>query len=224
MVKILKAPVVEIFQSVQGEGETLGVPSVFVRFYGCNLRCSYCDTPYAVDKEKNKAKEMTPDEVIDEIFKYDLTNIVFTGGEPMLYKRFINNTIKKLPVIYTVEIETNGTISPFPLNFLRDIKFNVSPKLSNSGVKRSQRIKHLSLSTFPYNKTVFKFVVSTIEDVNEVLKLKNKHNFKIYLMPEGIDRKTIIKNSKFVIEQCLKHNLNYSPREHIMIWNKKRGI
>jgi len=219
-----KAPIVEIFESIQAEGPSLGKPSVFVRFFGCNLRCCYCDTPYAVDKEKDKVKQMTAKEVIKEITKYKSKNIVFTGGEPMLYQNFIKKVLDGISISTPVEIETNGTIPVKDDFFVYVSQFNVSPKLTNSGIKFSQRIKHDALKTFPPNKSIFKFVINTISDVNEVLKLIYVYELKTYLMPEGTDRKTLIKNSKFVVEQCIKNNLNFSPREHIMIWGKKRGI
>ena len=72
----------EIFFSIQGEGRRAGVVSVFVRLAGCDLRCKWCDTPYALDSEKGTL--LSVEEVVSRIEKYDCREVVVTGGEPLL--------------------------------------------------------------------------------------------------------------------------------------------
>ncbi|MDL2246018.1 7-carboxy-7-deazaguanine synthase QueE [Methanobrevibacter sp. OttesenSCG-928-K11] len=106
----MKAPIVEIFSSIQGEGLFIGKRQIFVRFAGCNLNCTYCDTE--ISKSKNSGSILTVDDVIkkiEELVSPDLHSISFTGGEPSLYYDFINEIIKKID--YKTMLETNGTLT-----------------------------------------------------------------------------------------------------------------
>lgn len=111
--------VCEIFYSIQGEGLLQGLPVVFIRLAGCNLRCDFCDTKYAW--EKGKKKELK--EIMKQIGKYPVKRVCITGGEPFLQKLSpLVDVLKKKK--YYVSIETNGTI-------WQDIKIDwltVSPK------------------------------------------------------------------------------------------------
>ena len=93
----------EIFYSIQGEGCRTGVPSVFIRFSGCNLRCEFCDTDH------ESGKMMSDEEIINEVKKYSASQIVLTGGEPSLfiYGAFIRSLKESTGL--PVTIETNGT-------------------------------------------------------------------------------------------------------------------
>ncbi len=153
-------PVIEMFHSIQGEGKFMGVPTIFVRVSGCNLRCvfknSRCDTPYS-SFNPEKSKYNTIDVVVSEFLKLHTefpktSHIVITGGEPMLYQKGISEFLLKVSKSftledknkqYTVTIETNGTISPDVLtnNYIEqpyglinvfNLFFSISPKLSTS--------------------------------------------------------------------------------------------
>ena len=105
----MKAPIIEIFSSFQGEGLLIGQRQIFVRFAGCNLNCNYCDTNDS--KSEKSGKLMTPQQVTDEINKLltpDCRSISFTGGEPSLYPDFINE-VSKLTEL-NIMLETNGTL------------------------------------------------------------------------------------------------------------------
>ncbi|WP_409200417.1 7-carboxy-7-deazaguanine synthase QueE [Methanobrevibacter sp. DSM 116169] len=105
----MKAPIIEIFSSIQGEGLLIGKRQIFIRFAGCNLNCSYCDTEDS--KKVGNTSLLTVDEVIEKIEKLysdDLHSISLTGGEPSLYFEFINELIKKID--YKIMLETNGTL------------------------------------------------------------------------------------------------------------------
>ena len=105
----MKAPIIEIFSSFQGEGVLIGQRQIFVRFAGCNLNCSYCDTKNSISK--NEGILMTPAQVvskIESILTPDCHTISFTGGEPSLYPEFINE-VSKLTNL-DIMLETNGTL------------------------------------------------------------------------------------------------------------------
>ena len=105
----MKAPIIEIFSSFQGEGVLIGQRQIFVRFAGCNLNCAYCDTKNSISKKEGTL--MTPEEVvskIESILTPDCHTISFTGGEPSLYPEFINEVSKLTDL--DIMLETNGTL------------------------------------------------------------------------------------------------------------------
>ena len=105
----MKAPIIEIFSSFQGEGLLIGERQIFVRFAGCNLNCNYCDTDDS--KSERSGTLMTPQEVTEEINRLltpDCKTISFTGGEPSLYPDFISEVSKNFNL--NIMLETNGTL------------------------------------------------------------------------------------------------------------------
>jgi len=96
----------EIFYSIQGEGQWMGLPNIFIRTMGCNLRCSYCDTTYAY----HEGKPLSITEIIDHISTYDCKKICITGGEPLLQKHLINLIHRLSDLHYEILIETNGSL------------------------------------------------------------------------------------------------------------------
>ncbi len=186
-----------------------------------------CDTPYSV-VDGDKAEEYSIRKIVKTIKRLGCKHIVFTGGEPTLYQSFIIEVMKKLPK-YTSEIESNGTI-PISEEFGKIIDiFNLSIKLKSSNqlnkVYDKLRINYDSINTFPENKSFFKFVVTGKKDMDEILDLHLRYiNIPVYLMPEGTTRETIIENSQTTVELCMKFNFIFCPREHIIIWNNKKGV
>lgn len=232
----ITGPISEVFLSVQGEGQSLGIPVTFVRFFGCNLRCQFkgknCDTSYAVLKGNKKL--MTVKQVYDKIKKLDQHRIIFTGGEPMLYQSFILDFIKyanqKKKDYYIFEVETNGTLPVYyHLRQLIDV-FNVSIKLKSSNqeteIYEHRRINYTNLKTYPTIKTNFKFVISNEkQDKKEIYEiLEHILPSCVYLMPEGCTREEVLKNSIKVVNMCIRNGFYFSPREHINIWNMKKGV
>ena len=130
----------EIFLSIQGESFSSGFPTIFVRFTGCNLRCSYCDTTYSY----NEGIEMSPEEILEEIKKLHYNRVCLTGGEPLLQK-----DIKKLLKIldgFTVTIETNGSIKLNSLGLSnRKHSFVMDIKTPSSGCSEEMVLENLEL-------------------------------------------------------------------------------
>jgi 7-carboxy-7-deazaguanine synthase len=200
--------ITEIFYSFQGEGRMAGMPCIFVRFFGCNLDCNFCDSKYST--KGNDFKEMTVKEVVEKIKKYDSKYIVFTGGEPALYQKEINEIIKQLGNLYYYAIETNGSIEiTTPIDYIV-----ISPKLSNSGNKPYKLAKQRINARIDY-----KFVVKDKTDIKEIEDLNL--DYFIYIMPEGITRESQL-NCDWLIEECKKHNWIFSPRLHILYYNNQR--
>lgn len=215
----------EIFYSIQGEGRNIGKPSIFIRTAGCNLRCAFCDTKYTWDIKE--AKEMTTEQLVEAIKKYNCKHIVITGGEPLMWKGEIDELIFQLKD-YTFEIETNGTIAinRFSVFDRSHIQINVSPKLENSGNATGMRLNYEALQIFAeIPNVIFKFVVDDEKDIFEILKIIEVHkipNDKVYLMPEGvIDDK---EKAQMIIELCKTYQFNFCPRLHIQVYGNQRGI
>jgi 7-carboxy-7-deazaguanine synthase len=233
--KILVAPICEIFSSIQGEGKNIGVPSVFIRFFGCTLRCNFngqsCDTPYAVmDGECNN---MTVDEVVTAVISHRPTNIVFTGGEPTIHQEFIYESIEKLKETkgknyYIFEMETNGTVAiRHKLGLLLDwCNISIKLKSSNQDLKyEKKRINHDALHSFIKGRCCFKFVINSEYDLAEILMLQEKYpGVPIYVMPEGITKEDILLHSDNVVQLAMANNFIFTTRLHILLWQGMRGV
>ncbi len=111
----------EIFLSIEGEGKRAGLPAVFVRFFGCNCACTYCDSVYAC--KGDDYKEMSIDEIIEEIDKYQCNNVTATGGEPLIHLEINEFLTRLIDEGYDINVETNGTIKPI-LRATNDLKDN----------------------------------------------------------------------------------------------------
>lgn len=226
----------EIFYSIQGEGELTGVPSVFVRLSGCNLRCGWCDTPYA--SWKPEGKNLSVKDVLKKINSCPSRFCVITGGEPLLSKEVWQLCRDLRRQGKHITIETNGTISPegIPCDLA-----SLSPKLSNSepaGKENAElrkthnriRIQPEALKNWlaKYNFQL-KFVVSSEKDIRETKALLRKLSSKIppekiLLMPEGRKKKDIASKDMLIVNICKKYGYRYCRRVHIDLFGDKKGV
>ena len=154
-------------------------------------------------------------------------HVVLTGGEPMLQQRLLPDLISRLRDLGFgfFEIETNGTILP-SAEMLKGIDWwNCSPKLSNNGGTPEENFVAGALSAIAETeKADFKFVVKTKTDIEEILHRFMEHlpAERVMLMPEGATREELIRNTPWVIEQCLSNGFRFSPRLHILAWDNER--
>jgi 7-carboxy-7-deazaguanine synthase len=234
-------PVSEVFYSIQGEGQTMGVLAVFLRLGGCNLLCEsknwVCDTLEVWRKSKaTEFKDILNEEMIDAIISKK-AHLVFTGGEPLLHQAQIIEYLNWFEKVYqflpTIEIETNGTINPdlYFINY-HDIYFNISPKLSTAGEQNHRNVRInpdvlIGLSFASHNvKPIFKFVISCAEDIKELeddfLQYLDKR--KVVLMPAGSSVDELHETRQMVIDLCKTKGFRFSDRLHIVAWNKKTGV
>ena len=240
-----KLAVSEVFYSIQGEGATMGKPSVFVRLGGCNLMCGgmgtqfdgelhngatwRCDTVEVWMRAKSKPfKDILPDDCLNAIMND--AHLIITGGEPLMQqdavKEFILFVRELINPNVFVEIETNGTIEPNEALRQQVDLFNVSPKLSNSGNDKSQTFNKKALKTFNEISSIFKFVVSNEKDYEEIMADYSEiiDRDKVYLMPAGENQELLNQNKEYVAELCITEHFNYCTRLHIEIWNQKTGV
>ncbi|MEO0275583.1 MAG: 7-carboxy-7-deazaguanine synthase QueE [candidate division WOR-3 bacterium] len=211
----MRIPIIEIFESIQGEGKNQGIFSIFLRLPFCNLRCSFCDSKYTYENPKFEWKNVK--EVLKMINGFKAQNLVITGGEPLLWQKNLLPLIKKIKKF--IEVETNGTIIPLE-EFDKYIhQYNVSPKLSNSGEKKEKRFNAKVLRWFARNKkSYFKYVIDKEIEIEEVIEQIEKikiNQERIYLMPCAQTKEELEEKSKIVMNLCKKYKFNYSDRFHI---------
>lgn len=241
-----KIAISEVFYSIQGEGKTVGIPSVFIRLGGCNLMCGGMGTQF--DKELHNGAEWRCDTVevwmkaqskeINKVLPNDCiqaikngAHIILTGGEPLMQQTQLEEFIKYIKFELGIEkpffeVETNGTIIPNDYLTNNINLWNCSPKLSNSGNDKSITYKPDVIKHLNNLNTIFKFVVSKEKDWEEIKKdyLYLIDKKKVYLMPSGENQKLLNQNKKTVVELAKQNYLNFTTRLHIDIWNKKTGV
>ena len=225
--------IAEIFFSVQGEGTLVGVPSVFVRTSGCNLRCSWCDTPYT--SWRPEGTDHSVSEIVHQVLAFGAKHVVVTGGEPMIAPEVETLTRSLHEHSLHITIETAGTIyKPVSCDLM-----SVSPKLANSTPHEQeggrwailhdrlryqpQTLKKL-IDNYSYQ---LKFVVSTPGDLAEIQLIERElqaNRLSVVLMPEGVDRNVVHERSLWLAEICKQTGYRFSPRLHIDLWGDRRGV
>jgi len=231
----------EIFHSIQGEGLLLGVPSVFVRTSGCNLRCRWCDTPYA--SWNPEGEEMSLEEILCRIRGYDCRHVVLTGGEPMVASGIWELATALRAEGKHITIETAATVSPqidgmaipFDLGSLSPKLANSTPDAEVAGPWRERHEKtrlrpEVIRQWMEAGPCQLKFVVSEVEDLPEIEELLNEVGVvagftrdHVLLMPEGTDVETLRERGPLLAEICLEHGFRFAPRIHIELFGNTRG-
>jgi organic radical activating enzyme len=218
------------FFTLQGEGDSIGKPTVFLRLHLCNLQCSWCDTRYTWDRTTREfwqeSQDWDIDRAISEISVFNQHRLVITGGEPLMQQPMVSRLIKRIPD-WDIEIETNGTILPIQ-DLANRCQFNVSPKLNNSGNKELSRLKPDVLRAYnALSKTTFKFVAQFVDDIHEIDVIVAKCAIdpkKIIIMPEGKSEEEIVNHAIAIIDDVKLRGWRLLPRLQVILWGNKRGI
>lgn len=225
----------EIFYSVQGEGELTGVPSVFVRTSGCNLRCAWCDTPYA--SWNPGGNEMSLADIVAEVIRHPSDFVVLTGGEPMIAKGIHDLATALKSAGKHVTIETAATVPP---NGIACDLASLSPKMSNSTPtmeqagawhERHENTRQRADVVVEWIRDYsfqLKFVISSATDLNEVQMLISALSVKVppqkvLLMPQGITPAEIATRTAWLIDVCKAHGYRYCARLHIDLFGNTPG-
>ncbi|MCC6393147.1 MAG: 7-carboxy-7-deazaguanine synthase QueE [Bryobacterales bacterium] len=225
--------IAEIFYSIQGEGVLAGVPSVFIRTSGCNLRCRWCDTPYT--SWNPEGLDYRLERILDAVRADSKGYVVLTGGEPMIQPEIEALTAQLLRMQQHITIETAGTV-------FRNVEcdlMSISPKLANSTppeadsggwARRHERLRYQPgvlrqlIQTYDYQ---LKFVVQQPKDTEEIEHIVREihaNRAKVLLMAEGTTPDQIRERGQWVVEACKSLGFRYSPRLHVDLWGNRRGV
>ena len=221
----------EIFKSIQGEGPNFGKPAIFLRTAQCNLKCTWCDTKYTWDWENydytKEVKEMTLEEIKEQVLDLEIKHLVITGGEPLLQQDDLADLLSFLKPDFYVEIETNCTI--LPNKMLTDLvdQWNVSPKTKNSGNPLELYDNDECYYFFANQENCFfKYVVEDESDIPEIKKFVTKYNIpenRVQLMTQASTKEEISLREKSISELAKANNFLFSPRLHVAMWGAQRG-
>lgn len=217
--------VVEIFDSIDGEGKTAGELATFVRFAGCNLRCSYCDTAYALSFKDGK--DMTGDEIVARMDAIGNMNVTLTGGEPLLQKN-VNSLISDLLEHgHRVNIETNGSVDIAPFAVDERVTVTMDYKTRSAGVgEQARAVKNIPMLR---RTDVLKIVLqeSDLQEVEQVL-LETRPECLVYLSPiyGAIEPFRLVEFMKMIRQKGMKtENVRVQVQLHKVIWPAEmRGV
>jgi len=205
----------EIFYSIQGEGKWSGLPNIFIRTTGCNLRCSFCDTKYAYDN----GKEMSLDEIINSIKKYRCEYICITGGEPLLQNEILDLINILLKKNYKICLETNGSIKIKNITGKKSLMISLDIKCPSSVMHEKMCLENLSLLK---KDDQVKFVIENKKDYNYAKEIlcKYKPVCTVFFQPVwGSDPKHL---SDWILKDGL--NAKLGLQIHKIIWGDKKGV
>lgn len=246
----MKIRLCEIYPAPQGEGPSVGTPSLFVRLAGCNLHCGWCDSfftwnyegtkfgnePFNFPKVKREDESREMDVVdfrnlVMTLCRQHLVkNVVLTGGEPTLQQAALVEALGDLGDIAQIrfEVETNGTV-PLSTEFANMVdQVNCSPKLENSGNPKTLRFRQEALRIIgSHRNSYLKFVVQSEADLAEIVEVVKAAGVKpdhVYLMPEGITVESQRDNFQKVTALASIHGFKLSPRVHILLNGSKRAV
>lgn len=220
----------EVFHSLQGEGRHAGVPSVFVRTSGCNLRCWFCDTPYT--SWRPEGEERSVESLVAQVRAFDCRHVVVTGGEPLLVREVVELTERLKALGHSLTVETAGTVY---LPVLADL-MSISPKRANSTPRdsdwaarhderrhRPDVIRRL-IAEYDYQ---LKFVIDAPGDVADVDRYLEEFPDvtpeRVYLMPQAIEREPLREKSVWIGAEAARRGWRLSQRLHIELFGNTRG-
>ncbi|MFA5058593.1 MAG: 7-carboxy-7-deazaguanine synthase QueE [Opitutaceae bacterium] len=227
--------VAEIFHSIQGEGELTGVPSVFVRTSGCNLRCAWCDTPYASWQPEGTPR--TVDDIVAEVVRHPTPHVVLTGGEPMVAPEIgeLAGELKRLGRHITIETAATvapggiacdlASLSPKLLNSAPDAQQHAAWRRKHEALRWQPRIVRAWLDAYPWQ---LKFVVTQPADVDEIEGMlaqlqRDVPRHKVLLMPEGTTMTALRERAAWLSDLCKRRGFRYAHRLQIELYGNKRG-
>jgi len=228
----MKLPMVEIFQTVEGEGTRAGFPTTFVRVFNCNLRCTWCDTTYSYAPHKPEFFA-TISEIAEQVRLFGNHYVCLTGGEPLMHGEkslALIKALSQLPVVQDIHVETNGAIDLSPFVKLRDemplacekVRFIMDWKLPASGEMEKMIPGNLKLLQ---ERDELKFVIGDDRDFQIACELLDQYQPKALplfspvwetMPPAALVEKLLASGRK---------NVKINMQLHKVIWDpNKRGV
>jgi 7-carboxy-7-deazaguanine synthase len=225
----------EVFgPTIQGEGPGLGRRAGFIRLMGCNLHCSWCDTPYTWNATRFdlriEGNRRPVTDIVDRALQGNPVTVVITGGEPLLHQHQPGWTamLKQLTDAgVDIEVETNGTVEPDAETIAHVTRFNVSPKLAHGGDSFKARYRPDVLAMFrDTGRAVFKFVCQDPGDITEVVELAYNAEiprYLVWIMPMGVTPAAVTTHLKILADPAITAGFNLTTRLHVLCWSDERG-
>ncbi|SIS66085.1 7-carboxy-7-deazaguanine synthase QueE [Alicyclobacillus vulcanalis] len=225
-------PMVEIFETVEGEGTKAGLPTTFVRVFHCNLRCTWCDTPYSYAPER-PAFEASLKQIAERVESFGWANVCLTGGEPLIHRhksQLLIDTLAGIAGVEDVHIETNGAIDVRPFVQYRDasarlrqvVRFIVDYKLPGSGEEHRMVPDHLSALS---ERDEVKFVIADDRDFARALEVLQAHPTRATVLFSPVWETMPPRD---LVSLMLKHRLRgvkLNLQLHKVIWDPSaRGV
>ena len=209
----------EIFFSIQGEGIEIGMPTVFVRLFACDLRCSWCDTMYAVVGKD--FTELTVNEVLEEVEKWECKRVCITGGEPLIQPIEAEALAEELAGRgYNILLETSGHKMPPPVFWTDSSVVSMDCKCPGSGM---QDRMDFTLFTKLRPRDQLKFVIQDEADYDYAVGVISKYDIKaniIFQPAGGLNTGWIAEK---IMQDCLG-GVRVLPQLHKLLWGDKRGV
>jgi 7-carboxy-7-deazaguanine synthase len=228
----LGLPVSEVFTSFQGEGPRAGRTCTFIRLGGCNLSCSWCDTPYTWDNSRfDLRQELTSKEPRDIVDLVEQEEVVITGGEPLIHQRGPSwaALLRQLHREgHFICIETNGTLAPSLTSRTFIHHYSISPKLTNAGEHKKRQSADPALwpSDIRYRNSCLKFVVEHADDVAEAVEhgdIMGWRRNEMWMMPEGTTTDVLLKRWPEICKAAISHGVNVTQRLQVLAFGDTRG-
>jgi 7-carboxy-7-deazaguanine synthase len=205
----------EIYYSLQGEGMLMGLPTVFIRAVGCNLDCSWCDTPYA----REGGEEMLVEDIAKKVEAFGVDTVCITGGEPLIQDDTYQLIDALLDRGFCIQLETNGSISLDRLPCYEELMISMDIKTPSSGMKGSTVMKNLEMLS-PFDQ--LKFVVAGKEDMNFVEETLSSNEIKCPVIVTAVGGVELLEVAEWVLSKRLQ--IRVMPQLHKIIWGEQRGI
>lgn len=231
-------PVSEVFgPTLQGEGPHAGRRSFFIRLGGCNLSCSWCDTPYTWDGERFDLRaqlaQTDASTILARLIALGAREgdvIVLSGGEPLLYQDrpdWLSLLGGLLGHRYELHVETNGTINPNRITRGAIHHYSVSPKLEHAGEHKG-RSAAPSDGWWDVERAIFKVVVRDADDVAAAVRLYCDElglvpRSRMWVMPLGTSSSELQDRWRAVADAAVAHGVNATHRLHVLAWEDQRG-
>ena len=209
----------EIFFSLQGEGVEIGLPTVFVRLFACDLRCSWCDTMYAV--EGRDYSNYTVAEVTQEIGKHECNRVCITGGEPLIQKKEAEELAGVLiDTGYSIVLETSGHKMPPPVFWTDKCVISMDCKCPGSGM---QDRMDFGLYEKLRERDQLKFVLADETDYEYAKDVISRYSIKANIIFQPVGGEGLGWISAKVMEEKIQ-GVRVLPQLHKIIWGNKRGV
>lgn len=222
--------------TIQGEGAHAGTRCTFVRLYGCNLHCRWCDSAETWDTHgdngiaypyRMNSQHWSVADIAASVAQLDVDVCIITGGEPLLQRDDLLDLTAMLGMYgIAVHVETNGTLRPGDLAHHVEY-FAVSPKLPSAEAGPAIALPVLrEFALLGWQRAGFKVVVSNLDELAEAAALFDDIGVERrarWVMPEGITHDRVEAGLVELTEAALAHGFNVTGRQHVMLWGNERG-